>query len=385
MSLILHLDLDSFFVSVERILDPSLNGKPVIVGADPEQGRGVVAACSYEAREYGLHSAMPIRQAYRLCPHGVYLQGNHREYARFSRAVKRLLENYAPKIEQASIDEFYIDFTGLARLYKSAFAFAKRLQTEVEKKLGLPCSIGIGSNRTVAKIGSNYAKPKGITFVLPGMEKEFLAPLPVEVIPGVGKVMKQKLNEKGFYFVGEIARTSHRYFAAAFGKAGIDVWEKANGRGSDFIAPRREQKSISAERTFAGDEISKKKIEAALFELVAKISQSLRDKGLFAENVSVKLRYSDFVTFTRAKKIAPTDDDKLIYDAALSLLTKAFTRRVSVRLIGARLSGFCEAFEQGEIFSNGLNARRRLLKAVTEIRRKYGYSAIKFGGGASDW
>jgi len=379
VSTIIHLDLDSFFVSVERILDPSLKGKPVIVGANPEYGRGVVAACSYEAREYGLHSAMPIRQAYRQCPHGVYLQGNHREYSRFSKAVERLLKKYAHKIERGSIDEFYMDFTGTRRIYKSAFVFARQLQTEVEEKLGLPCSIGIGSNKTIAKIASDYAKPKGVTYVLSGMEKDFLAPLPVEVIPGVGKVMKQKLNERGFYLVGDIARVPYGYFAAAFGSVGIDIWEKANGKGSIIVAPPYEQKSISSEHTFLKDEINKGIIEATLFELTAKVGQLLRNKQVFAKNVSVKLRYSDFVTFTRSKQIFQTDDDKILFDTAKSLLEKAFTRRVSVRLIGIRLSGFCEAYVQAEIFEDEITARRKLFEAITKIRNKYGYSAIKFG------
>ena len=203
MRTIFHLDLDAFFVSVERILDPSLNGKPVIVGGDPH-GRGVVAACSYEARVYGLHSAMPIRQAFKLCPGGIYLHGHHDEYVRFSRAVKNILTNYAPLIQQASVDEFYMDFTGCRKIYGSMFTFASRLQEEIRRKLSLPCSIGIGSNKTVAKIGSDCMKPMGITYIVPGMEKEFLYHMPVETIPGVGNVMLRELNNKGFYVIGDI-------------------------------------------------------------------------------------------------------------------------------------------------------------------------------------
>ena len=188
MRTIFHLDLDAFFVSVERILDPSLKGKPVIVGGDPKYGRGVVTACSYEARVFGLHSAMPIRTAYRLCPHGIYLHGSHNEYSYFSKAVKNILKQYAPVIEKASIDEFYMDFTGCRNVYGSLFAFASFLQKEIWEKLSLPCSIGIGSNKTIAKIGSDCMKPQGITYIMPGMEKDFLAPMPVETIPGVGKV-----------------------------------------------------------------------------------------------------------------------------------------------------------------------------------------------------
>ncbi len=379
-STIFHLDLDSFFVSVERILEPSLKGKPVIVGADPEQGRGVVAACSYEAREYGLHSAMPIKEAYRLCPNGIYLPGHHKEYVRFSRAVKRLLERHTPQIEQASVDEFYMDFTGLQRIYGSMFELAKKLQREVKEQLSLPSSIGIGSNKTIAKIGSDYAKPEGITYVLPGMEKEFLAPLPVETIPGVGKVMKRKLTERGFYFIADVANTPEDYFAAAFGKYGLDLWRKANGEGSRFLNPRGVQKSISKEHTYGKDEIDLSKIETTLFELTAHVCQNLRNLNLQASTVSVKLRYSDFVTVTREQKIKPTDDDKEIYKTALSLLGKAYSRRVSIRLIGVKVSKFTEYAEQFTLFDEKAAARKRLLRTITKIRDKFGFAAIRFGG-----
>ncbi len=379
MRTIFHLDLDSFFVSVERILNPELNGKPVIVGADPKHGRGVVAACSYEAREYGLHSAMPIKRAYKLCPHGIYLHGHHEEYSRFSKAVKRLLEHYAPQIEQASIDEFYMDFTGTERIYGSMFAFAKKLQNEIEKKLSLPCSIGIGSNKTIAKICSDYAKPKGVTYVMPGMEKDFLAPLPVEVIPGVGKVMLKALHERGFYTVGDVAKTSEDYFRAAFGKYGIALWHKANGEGSEYLSPPQERKSISKERTYAKDEISKEKIEATLFKLTAEVSQLLRNKNLLAATIGIKLRYSDFVTVTREKTVKPTDDDKIIFETALRLFRKAFNRRVSVRLIGVRLTNFSGFSEQTILFEDKNTLRKKMFRAITQIRNKFGYSSIKLG------
>jgi DNA polymerase-4 len=245
MRTIFHLDLDAFFVSVERILDPSLKGKPVIVGGDPKFGRGVVTACSYEAREYGLHSAMPIRTAYRLCPHGVYIHGSHSEYSYFSKAVKNILKQYAPVIQKASIDEFYMDFTGCRNVYGSLFAFAAFLQKEIKEKLSLPCSIGIGSNKTIAKIGSDCMKPQGITYIMPGMEKEFLSPMPVETIPGVGKVTLKDFHSKGIYRICDITNLPQDYFAAAYGKYGIDLYRKACGGGSEYLSIEREQKSIS--------------------------------------------------------------------------------------------------------------------------------------------
>ncbi|MCB9206553.1 MAG: DNA polymerase IV [Ignavibacteriales bacterium] len=380
MRTIFHLDLDSFFVSVERILDPSLKGKPVIVGANPEFGRGVVAACSYEARDYGLHSGMPINQAYKLCPNGIYIHGSHGEYSQYSKAVKKILEQYAPLIEQASVDEFYMDFTGTKNLYGSMYMLAVKIQKEIENKLLLPCSIGIGSNKTIAKICSDYAKPKGVTYIIPGMEKEFLAPLPVETIPGVGKKTLPNLHLKGIYKIGDIAKLSEDYFIAAFGKYGTVLWEKANGGGSEYLNPPTERKSISKERTYGKDENNRKEIEQTLFKLTGQVCQLIRDKNWQTSTISIKLRYSDFVTLTRAKTIKPTDDDKTIFDTAVKLLHKADTRRVSIRLIGIHLTKFSEFAQQEEIFEDEDIKRKKMFRAITKIRDKFGYSSIQFGG-----
>ncbi len=379
MRTIFHLDLDAFFVSVERILDPSLEGKPVIVGGDPH-GRGVVAACSYEARKFGLHSAMPIRTAFKLCPEGVYLHGHHKEYSRYSKAVKNILTSYAPVIEQASIDEFYMDFTGCKIVYGSLFTFASFLQKEIWVKLKLPCSIGIGSNKTVAKIGSDCMKPKGITYIIPGMEKEFLSPMPVETIPGVGKVTLKELNGRGIYTIGDITNLPADYFSTAFGKYGADLWRKANGEGSEYLTVDREQKSISKETTFEKDVINREVIEKTLFDLSGKVSQSLRDNNWQAATISIKLRYSDFQTITRAKTIKPsTDDDKIIYNTALNLMNGAYTRRIAVRLIGVGLSRFNEYCEQEVLFEDEHIKRKRLLRAVDILRSKYNFAVIKVG------
>lgn len=376
---IFHLDLDAFFVSVERILDPSLEGKPVIVGADPSKGRGVISACSYEARKYGLHSAMPINQAYKLCPFGIYLSGNHRDYGRFSHSVKKILEKYAPVIEQASIDEFYMDFTGCSKIYGNLFQFAGILQKEIWDTLSLPCSIGIGSTRTIAKICSDFNKPKGITYILPGMEKEFLKKLPAEKLPGIGKVTIKDLNAKGFYTLGDIAAFPEDYFITAFGKHGSDLWRKANGEGSSFLNPPAKRKSISKERTYAEDVLDKNEIERTLFDLAGKVCQVLREKNWLTSTVGIKLRYSDFNTLTRAKTIKPTDDDKIIYEETLKLFRNAFTRRVAVRLIGIHLSNFSKFNEQEVLFEDENIVRKKMLRAVTKIRDKYGYSSLKIG------
>ncbi len=377
MRTIFHLDLDAFFVSVERILDPSLTGKPVIVGGDPH-GRGVVAACSYEARSYGLHSAMPIRTAFKLCPGGIYLHGHYEEYVHFSHAVKNILSAYAPMIQQASIDEFYMDFTGCGKIYGSMFSFASRLQQEIMKRLSLPCSIGIGSNKTIAKIGSDCMKPMGITYIIPGMEKEFLSHMPVETIPGVGKVTLRDLNNKGIYLIGDITKLSSDYWGTAYGKYGIDLWRKANGEGTEYLTIEHEQKSISKETTFGADVTSNDKIYEVLFELTGRVCQNLRDENLIASTVHIKLRYSDFQTLTRSRTIKPTDDDKIIFETAKELMIKAHTRRVGVRLIGVGLSRFSNFYEQEVLFEDEEIKRKKLFRAIDFLRKKYNYSIIDF-------
>lgn len=379
MKTIFHLDLDAFFVSVERVLDPSLEGKPVIVGGDPNS-RGVVAACSYEARKYGLHSAMPIKTAFKLCPHGIYLHGSHKEYTRFSKNVKKILENYSPMIEQTSIDEFFMDFTGCEYIYGSLFMFASKLQREIWDKLSLPCSIGIGSNKNVAKIGSDCMKPKGITYIIPGYEKEFLAPMPISVIPGVGKVTERTLNSKGFYIISDIQNTPEDYFSLLFGKYGTSLWNRANGEGSVLLTLAHKRKSISKETTFEIDVVDKNELEMVLFNLVSKVAQSIRNKNWQTSTVGIKLRYSDFGTIIRDKTITATDDDKIIYENVVKLFRNNYNRRVGIRLIGVHTTNFSEAAEQEFLFDDSRISRKKMLKAVQKIRDKYGFEAIVVGG-----
>lgn len=379
MKTIFHLDMDAFFVSVERILDPSLEGKPVIVGGDPH-GRGVVAACSYEARKFGLHSAMPIRNAFKLCPQGVYLHGHYKEYVRYSKAVKNLLEKKLPLVQQASVDEFYIDFTGCSGIYGPPLQFATDLQKEIGDKLSLPCSIGIASNTTIAKIASDFKKPKGITYVAPGTEKEFLAPLAIERIPGIGKKTFPILRARSFRTIGDLANSSTDYLSTLLGKFGTDLWEKANGKGNDILTTEHERKSVSKEITFDEDIVGKSQIEDYIFELTGKVGQLIRNENWQALTISIKLRYSDFETITRAKTLVnPTDDDKVIFETARTLFRQAYTRRVGIRLIGIHLSKLNHFFEQELLFEDEELIRKRMLRAVMKIRDKYGFSAIQIG------
>ena len=379
MYTIFHLDMDAFFVSVERNLDPSLEGKPVIVGGNPVNGRGVVAACSYEAREYGLHSAMPIRQAYRLCPHGEYIRGHVHEYGRYSKEVKAILEKYFPMVEQASIDEFYLDFTGCELIYGPPAEFAEKIQREIWDTLHLPCSIGVSANKTVSKIASDYRKPRGITFIPHGTEKEFLSDLPIEKMPGIGNATLPHLLSRGFRTIGDIAKTSPEYLSVLMGKHGLSLWEKANGNGSVYFAGEHERKSISKETTFREDLMDSAEIESVIFRLVGKVCQLLRNENWQASTISIKLRYSDFVTLTRAKTVRPTDDDKVVFDTAVELFRKTYTRRVGVRLIGVHLSKLDHFAEQEPLFNDEEVTRKKMLRAVMKIRDKFGFDVIQVG------
>lgn len=379
MKTIFHLDLDAFFVSVERLFDPSLIGKPVILGGDPLKGRGIVTTCSYEARAYGLHSAMPIKTAYRLCPHGIYIRGHHKEYSKYSKAVREILENYAPVIQQSSIDEFSMDFTGCKRIYGSLFLFASKIQKEIYEKLGLPCSIGIGSNKTIAKIASDFNKPNGVTYVMHGMEKEFLAPMPVETIPGIGKVAKIMLNSRGFYKLEQISNLAPETLIRIFGKYGEYLWRKSNGLGSDEFHFDHLRKSISHETTFHHDGSDTSVLESILFELTEEVCQQLRNKNWLASTVCIKVRYTNFKTITRDKTILATDDDKEVFQTVIQLFRKCYTHRAEVRLLGVRLSNFTYFVEQTDLFEDTGKSRKEMFDAVKRIRDKYGYKSIKVG------
>ncbi len=272
-----------------------------------------------------------------------------------------------------------MDFSGTNKIYGSMFAFAKKLQDVIENELLLPASIGIGSNKTIAKICSDYAKPRGITYILPGMEKQFLAPLPVEVIPGVGKVMLKLLHSKGFVKIKDITKVSEEYFSSILGKNGTSLYNKANGKGSINFYPDRKRLSISKERTYGKDETNKDKMESTLFKLTGKVCQILRDKNWETSTVSIKLRYSDFVTITRAKTIEATNDDKIIYNTAIKLFRTAYIRKASVRLIGIHLTKFSVFSTQENLFDDENTTRKNMLKAVTSIRDRFGFDSIKFG------
>lgn len=375
---IAHLDLDCFFVSVERIKDPSLCGKPVAVGGSP-QGRGVVASASYEARAFGVRSAMSAARALRLCPHLIMVRGRHHEYGEYSDRLYTRLTQLAPVVERASIDEFYFDLTGCEGLYSNDLpGFIRSLKDIVLKELHLPCSIALATGKTLAKIAVGTVKPSGVCVVPPGTEKAFLAPLPVGVIPGVGAKTEARLHSRGIRTVADLQAMSREKVTTLLGVHGNWLLDVANGGGSDELVTDWVRKSISREETFRADLQRKADLEKEMFVLVEDVCSTLRGKGWNTQTVQVKVRYQDFTTHSTARTIEPTNDDTIVYRTARELLHQLHDGR-PVRLIGVHLSNF-SAGEQLELrFSEKDGNREKMLKAVDDLRAKFGDNVIHVG------
>ena len=377
---IAHLDLDCFFVSVERIKDPSLNGKPVVVGGTPT-GRGVVASASYEARAFGVRSAMPTATALRLCPHLVIVRGRYGDYTKYSnRLYQRILE-LAPIVERASIDEMYFDLTGCEVLYHNDLpGFIKKLQRIVWDEFQLPCTIALASNKVIAKIAAQTVKPAGTIYVPHGTEQDFLAPLPVDAIPGVGKKTGEVLRRKGFQRIADLQKVPREKLQHILGKHGIWIHEVAHGLGSDELSTEHERKSIGNEQTFANDIADKDELLKIIFALTEEVCSSLRYRHLKGRTFTLKLRYSDFQTITRATTIEPTDDDSIVFRTMKELLDTSYTRHLPLRLLGVRASHLIEE-EQLELkLFPGDEKRSNMLSAVDKIRKKFGDDVIHVGG-----
>ncbi|MFN2421766.1 MAG: DNA polymerase IV [Gemmatimonadota bacterium] len=389
---ILHVDLDAFFVAVERLRDPSLVGKPVVVGADPQggKGRGVVAAASYEARAFGVHSAMPISEAWRLCPHAVYLSGRHTDYARHARAVRRLFRKVTPAVEPISIDEAYLDLTGTERLHGAPATTADRLRRRIFDETGLSASMGLASSKVVAKIASELAKPAGFLWVWPAREAALLAPLPIERMPGIGPATRARLLEFNVRTLGDLARIDPPYLEAAFGEGGPLLHARARGADSvryagatagSAVAARERPKSISRETTFDENTTDLERCEAVLFHLAEHAARDLRGNRLTARTVVVKLRYRDFTTITRRTTLAtPTDSDRVIAAAARELFRAAYARRVAVRLLGVGLTNLVDAAPQLDLFAEPRAlAWERLITALDRLRGRWGFESVRTG------
>jgi len=374
---IAHIDLDSFFVSVERLKDPSLVGRPVIVGGSSQ--RGVVSSCSYEARKYGVHSAMPTFKAAKLCPQAAFVKGDMRSYSHYSRVVTDIILNRVPVVEKASIDEFYLDLTGMDK-YFGAFETMAALKQEVNDKTGLPISFALATNKLISKIATNEAKPNGQIEIPPGTERAYLAPLPIGKIPGVGEKTVEMLNKRGIFTVQQVAEMEEDQLEALLGKWGAELHRKAQGIDESPVVPYHEQKSISSEETFAADTFDTSFLEHELVRLAEKIGYELRQEGKLAGTVAIKLRYSNFETITRQTAIDYTGADAIFIRKAKELFRQAYDTKRAVRLIGVKLSNLVEDTLQLSLFEN-VTEDRSLYTAIDDIKRSFGKSLIMRAGG----
>lgn len=377
-----HVDMDAFFVSVEELFDPSLKGKPVIVGGKGPE-RGVVSAASYAARKYGVHSAMPLRRAYELCPHAIFLEGHRERYAEYSRRVRRVLDEFSPLVEMASIDEAYLDMSGTTRLFGPPLRAAHLLHERMKERTGLNCSVGIAGARMVAKVASDQAKPNGVLWVMPGMEAAFLAPLEVRKIPGVGKVTERRLHDVGIRRVGDLAGLDEAFLEKRFGKWGLALAGKAHGldAGGWYDTPVGEDegpKSISHERTFGDDTADPEVLEATLARLAEMVGRRLREHGLHARTVQVKLRDHRFHTITRARSLdRATQLDTEIFAEVRRLFRAAWKPGTKIRLLGVHASGFAAPAAQLDLLDGGQRERwRSVLAAADRMRDKFGEASV---------
>ncbi len=384
---VFHVDMDAFFVSVEELFDPSLKGKAVVVGGQRHE-RGVVSAASYEARKFGVHSAMPLRTAAKLCPQAIFVDGHPDRYRACSEKVHDVLTSFSPQVEMVSIDEAYLDMTGTERLHGPPMLAAHKLHHKMKAQTQLNCSIGIGTSRLIAKVGSGKAKPHGVLYVVPGQEANFLAPLDVRDIPGVGKVTEQKLHAIGVRTVGDIVNRDDNLLEQHLGKWGLDLAGKARGEdaGAWFdgtIGEAEAAKSISHEHTYDNDTANLEQIEATLMRLSEMVGRRLREQKFHARTLQLKLRYKDFTTITRARTIeAPTQLDNEIFRHIRSLFHTNWQKGIEVRLLGVQASSFEEAPAQANLLQAGaLGKWDQALSAVDRLRDKFGETSVTLGTG----
>ena len=370
---IAHFDLDSFFVSVEMLQDPSLLGKAVVVGGSRD--RGVVTTCSYEARKFGVRSAMPMRKAMELCPHAIIVKSSYGLYAKYSAWVTTIIAANAPLYEKASIDEFYIDLTGMDTFF-NPLAWTIRLRQTIMDETGLPISFGLATNKLVAKIATDEAKPNGYLFVTPGKEKEFLAPLPVEKLGGVGKKSHQTLLALGIYTIGDILKYDGVLLEKVLGKWGTQLIRQANGLSDSVVSPHRESKSISAENTFEENTLDVDILLAQLVGQAERVAYELRQEKKYATCVAIKFRNANFETTTRQITIPATIADSDIIKAATDLFTKLYVPGTLVRLLGVRLTGLTDTGAQINLFDNKTE-QYALYGAIDSVKNKFGKSVLR--------
>jgi DNA polymerase-4 len=378
---ILHVDMDAFFVSVELLDRPDLRGKPVVVGGRPDQ-RGVVSAASYEARKYGIHSAMPLRTAGKLCPHAVFLDGHHPKYGEWSDRVASILARFSPVVEMVSIDEAYLDLSGTERMHGPPLAATDKLLHTITRETTLPCSGGLATTRLTAKVASEQAKPRGLVWVPPGQEARFLAPLPVRKIPGIGEVTERALRALGIETVEQLAEISSEKLEAIFGQWGTALYRKARGGDSYEFVLDAEPKSISHNHTFGEDTDDLPTLHSMLSHLSQKTCKRLREAGLAARTLTLTIRYTGFDTYTRSRTMPePVHLDSDMQRVFQSLFEEHRNKKRKIRLLGVALGNLTHGGEQLDL----LDAERRtklekLTRAADGLRDRFGFGKIQFGG-----
>lgn len=369
---ILHLDLDAFFVSVERLKNSQLQGKPIIIGGSGS--RGVVASCSYEARAFGVSSAMPMKMARQLCPHAIYIRGDMESYSSYSGIVTDIVSERVPLLEKASIDEFYADMSGMDRFF-GIYTYAQELRQTILKESGLPISFGLSVNKLVSKMATNEAKPAGQQQVPAGIEKSFIAPLSIKKIPSIGKVTFQHLSAMGVKKIQTLSQVPVRMLEREFGKRGIELWQKANAVDNSPVVPYSEAKSISAERTFQQDTIDTYFLKTVLSKMSEELGFKLRQQNKLSGCITVKIRYSDFNTYTQQKSIPLTSSDKVIMACVQELFNKLYQKRLLVRLVGVRLSQLVHGNQQISLLEDTAK-EIRLYQALDHLKNKHGIDKV---------
>ncbi len=376
---IVHIDLDSFFVSVERLINPKLIGKPVLVGGTSD--RGVVASCSYEAREFGIHSAMPMRMARQLCPEAVLVRGDSSQYSKYSDMITDIISEDVPLYEKTSIDEFYIDLTGMDRFF-GCYKLATELRRKIIRETNLPISFAMSVNKTVSKVGTGEAKPNGQKEILPGSEKSFLAPLSVRKIPMVGEQTYQLLRGMGVMWIRTLQEMPMELLQQVLGENGGLIWRKANGIDNSPVIPYSERKSISTERTFDKDTIDVKALRGILTGMAEKLAFQLRTEQKLTACITVKIRYTDFNTYTQQMRIPYTSLDHILIEKVQELFDKLYQKRMLIRLVGVRLSHLVHGGHQYSLFEETLE-QIQLYQAMDKIRKRYGKDAVNRAAGVN--
>jgi DNA polymerase IV len=374
---VVHMDLDSFFVSVERLLNPRLVGKPVLVGGSSD--RGVVASCSYEARTFGIHSAMPMKMARQLCPEAIIVKGDHEQYSNYSNTVTDIIKESVPLYEKTSIDEFYIDLTGMDR-YFGCYRLAGELRQKIMKETNLPISFALSANKTVSKIGTGQAKPNGQMKIDYGTEKTFLAPLSIRKIPMVGEKTYQLLRSMGVEKVKTVQEMPVQLMQQVLGESGVIIWKKANGIDLSPVEPYNERKSISTECTFEKDTIDVAHLKRVLISMTEKLAYQLREEEKLTSCVTVKIRYSDFNTYTMQTRIPYTALDSTLIEKVKEQFEKLYQKRQLIRLIGIRFSHLIQGTYQFDLF-NDMTEQVQLYQAMDKLRNRFGSAAVMRAAG----